>query len=193
MNQNWQFGQWGRVRPTHIITGMLVRYVGIDNPTGDYGLFVSKQETHKRLLKHVEHLPDCTGWDWKPIEPPPGYRLMNDDEIVESGDMSLSKNGCWFASVSLGMSVRALIAEKAAIAYARKLPPKYRPFRDDAEFGSHRDRWLRPKGNARLRYKVCEYDDTYIWTRSGFGETFADAFKLREFADGTPFGVLENE
>jgi len=31
----------------------------------------------------ITHLPDCTGWDWEPIQPSPGYRLLLPGEPID--------------------------------------------------------------------------------------------------------------
>jgi hypothetical protein len=72
-------------------------------------------------------------------------------------------------------------------------PKQYRPFANAEEFKPHRDRWVRcvSKGNY---YKIVEFqcDDLYIGRGMSLF-SWAQAFSLVVFDDGTPFGVEVTE
>jgi hypothetical protein len=124
-----------------------------------------------------------------PIEPPPGYRLLSGDEVIADGDFYLSKNGCWFDSTSIGALVKSQIEPNNARAYARKLPPKYRPFKDASEFEPHRAKYVKSGNIVSL---VLGYDNRCIVTvHQRSNVSFDAAFNLYTFENGEPFGVRE--
>ena len=138
---------------------------------------------------NLTHLPDCTGWNWqppKPIEPPPGYRLMGNDEIVKDGDKYLSGEDWYYANVH-GDTVEKL-KHSSTLAYARKIEPQYRPFANAAEFKPFRDKWWKYKQDKEdrlvlIRNPVCYSDHAH------YGRTWQSRFNECEFEDGTPFGI----
>lgn len=142
---------------------------------------------------HATHFPDCTGWDWqrpKPIEPPPGYRLIADG-ILKNGDLSLQHNG-WFVSVLEGRDIADALELGAARAYARKIEPEYRPFANAAELAPHREKWLvfSAADGSPSPTRISTYNDVCVWTGSSHvGYKYDEAFKELQFEDGTPFGV----
>jgi len=60
MNYKWEFGDWGREKAT----GLIVRFVGVTETC--YAFVFRDGSTSRRYSNQVEHLPDCTGFDWKP-------------------------------------------------------------------------------------------------------------------------------
>jgi len=133
----------------------------------------------------------------KSIEPPPGYKSLCASDTVQKCDLCYTRWGKkWSESGRVGENVGFLITNGDALAYARKVEPKYRPFANGDEFEPHRERWICSKNiqfAKPYRARVVEYDNDKIWVFGSLGMSYAEAFEHREFADGTPFGVLENE
>jgi hypothetical protein len=125
------------------------------------------------------------------MQPPPGYRLLSEDDVIEQGDMYLEKNGSWYYSASIGGSIGVLLYFKAALAYARKLPPKYRPFANDKEasdfigvtlIGNEKATWAFADLNAVGDGSALIGDERI---------PFKKAFEEYSFTGGEPFGVRE--
>jgi hypothetical protein len=69
MSHEWKFGDWGREKST----GLIVRFIGLGDSTA--AVVFRDASLGKRDVEGLEYLPNCTGFDWKPIEPPePKYR-----------------------------------------------------------------------------------------------------------------------
>jgi len=179
----WQWGDWGRTQ-----LGTICRFV---SRWGDQSIFVMSNGAINSLV-NVTYLPDCTGFDWKPIEPPEGYRLLRDDERIEPLDEYFHR-GSWFITSE---ECRPFVAERkneSVHAYARKIEPQYRPFANAAEYAPHFDRTVRFKDNSSCRLRSLTYDDKYVWfcglLAQCYGMPYGEAFQLREFENGEPFGV----
>jgi hypothetical protein len=77
-----------------------------------------------------------------------------------------------------------------------EVPKKYRPFANGEEFKPHRDRWWMlkdvPPELVGSRGVFAEPPEAYA--EQGFaGCDWKEAFELRVFDDGTPFGVEVTE
>jgi len=76
--------------------------------------------------------------------------------------------------------------------YRVKPEPKYRPFRDAAEFKPHRERWLTWKCGGNAISRVVGVNTSMVWIGTETrGRIWADAFRVVEFDDGSPFGVRD--
>lgn len=103
-----EVGKWYRRRDGEIVYCFAKNPVGVTYPfhlccedgtfetCNDEGDFCDEADDEDEDI--VEHLPDCTGFDWvppKPIEPPPGWRLLTEGETVRVGDMAWDDKGFW--------------------------------------------------------------------------------------------------
>ena len=118
MSHSWKIGDWAELHGTrYLVYEIDKEFV--------YGIRKSGN-ANWRFDGNAKRLPDCTGWDWvapKPIEPPPGYRLVTEGCALD-GDMSLQAAG-WYFSTCQGDDISELLELGAAKAYARKLEPTY--------------------------------------------------------------------
>ena len=102
-------------------------------------------------------LPDCTGWDWQPLElKEGGYYELQDGTLV--GPISKRKaDGCWDA-MPVGVSVGTgywfnkdgsnVTPQWSIVREVPKPEPKYRAFKDAAELLKH------------TKFKQLKYKDT---------------------------------
>ena len=70
-------------------------------------------------------------------------------------------------------------------------PKRYRPFASAEEFEPHRDRWVRTKAVKDVGFRVSGRNGCGVYhvaCANGW-ESWSDAYRSREFEDGTPFGV----
>lgn len=258
MEHEWDFGDWGR---SESLNGEIVRFVSCPSygsgHTSGMEYFLRKNG-HVRHLDKVEYLPDCTGWDWqppKPIEPPEGYRLLADHELVGEGAMRIDgadreprswlngndgkcemtvaefkdeypslkilavcrkiepPEGCrllGLEEVVLKGDLRYLCNERArnwgvtsyydgtvkeqiemfkedgVIAYARKIEPQYRPFKDHVEFWQYRNMWITRidcAGNQTDGYwKILGADETGVWGQCD-KVSYADLLAKHKFVE----------
>lgn len=196
-----EVGQWYRV-----IIGKIVQCVHIDKTKSHnkYVLVFPDGSSGFHPAESIdEHLPDCTGFDWKPPqrpEPPAGWRWLGDDEELDTNDHFWPKKNpripdYAFSAGSTWKEIKEDGYESLAWGIIRKVA-KYRPFANAAEFAPHRDRWVqrlcKVTEGVTGCYHVEAYDDTGVWTSEGQRYTYADMFdEGRLFDDGTPFGVLD--
>jgi hypothetical protein len=68
-------------------------------------------------------------------------------------------------------------------------PKQYRPFASAAEFTPHRDRWWMRKSDAH----TTTHPPAACNERSHYGLPWGEAFEVRTFEDGSPFGVEVSE
>lgn len=155
------------------------------------GSFLGNTENKRDL---IEHLPDCTGFDWeppKPIEPPEGWRLLTDDDEITVDDLWLDTDRKWrnFTFMSSDICGSKWNQDRHPF-MARKIEPKYRPFANDQEAFPHCDEWLVNESNHKLR--VGRVNKSGIATYDGYFD-FEHAFFKYKKLDGTPFGVRVDE
>ena len=152
---------------------------------------------HSRLY----HLPDCDSWDWKPIEPPEGFRLMGNEEVIQSGDRYLNNEGNWIKSVNYGRNVAKSKTDRV-LAYARKLEPpkpKFRPFKSAAEYEPFKNEWLaRTNENNKVldgKWRPVAFSDVGIYREFNNVMTYQEGFEKTLFINDQnetrPFGVEE--
>lgn len=191
-DRTWKIGDWLEFRDerqfVYRVDDLLVHFVSKDGDP-DHSMDDSRELTH---------LPDCTGWEWeppKPIDPPEGYRLITEGEVILAGDMFL--DGEWgFLHPESHPGGKKWNA-KLYLPYARKIEPKYRPFANAAEFAPHRDRWVRWKAsigtaNDSLVHRIHSYSDSVVFIGCATtGMFWKEAFEELEFEDASPFGVKE--
>ena len=84
----WEFGDWANIQNHRY------RFLFAND---ELGFFLGQyQSTRYWKVDDAEYLPDCTGWDWqppKPIEPPPGCRLLTKGETILITDRFLHHYG----------------------------------------------------------------------------------------------------
>lgn len=134
------------------------------------------------LRKAVELKPP------KPIEPPEGYRLVAEGEVIRVGDMFL-ENGKWDILHPETYHIGKKWREELYLPYARKIEPTYRPFANAAEFSPHRGRWVcfHDVSNQLL---ITSFDNKGVYHAGKF-HSWVAMFAQADFDDGTPFGVKE--
>jgi hypothetical protein len=140
----------------------------------------------------VEHLPDCTGFDWVPkpklqLREGAWYR-RKDGKIVGPCEPSTSREdrfwtvaGYFYTHDGTNTHPSLTLEEEVSDPTPK---PVYRPFANAAEFAPHRDRWLL-SGSERL--KVIWYSDVSLCSTKFW--CWKEAFHKFTFEDGTPFGV----
>ncbi len=147
------------------------------------------EEENESSQDIVEHLPDCTSFHWKPVNPPKGWEIVTEGACQEGDYYLMGNNGIELISIGLGEPVSEARFARGAAAVIRKQKPKYRPFANAEEFKPFRDKWWRKiEGDENRLYPPCYYNDGYHG-----GLSFDYCLKVRQFEDGSPFGVIDNE
>lgn len=211
-----QAGQWYRRRDGEIVYCFAKNPVNVIHPyhlccedgtfetcTEDGDFCVEADDDDEDI---VEHLPDCTGFDWvppKPIEPLEGWRLLTEGEAVCVGDMAWDGKGFW--DDELLSSEQKIVGQSWNVKYhypiARKIDPpkpKYRPFKNAEEFRPFRDKWLISVDSDAFSSgfeRVISYDNVRVYITIGECTdwwTYEQAMERFTFEDGTPFGVLDD-
>lgn len=174
------------------------------NYAGDaYGWYtiggVSADETDGCDL--IEHLPDCTGFDWEEPKPEPKLQLREgawyerkDGEIV--GPCLPYKNPSWAPEANWEVCGRWYSDDGQNPAPETNLirevdPPKkeYRAFASAEEFKPFRDKWLKYKVSDSNRcMSIRSYSDDGIGVAMTY-MTYQKAMLELVFEDGSPFGV----
>jgi hypothetical protein len=121
------------------------------------------------------------------IEPPDGYRLLEEGEKIHHDDLYWDVMLCWKPLCTPSTASLCKYSEAYWQPIARKVAP-YRPFASEAEFRPHRERWARWKSDHNVRLRIDSYCDTGIWQSPDY-VPYKYAFEKLEFEDGTPFGV----
>jgi hypothetical protein len=155
----------------------------------------------------IEHLPDCTGFDWAPtpklqlregawyerkdgrIKGPCKRRVggmaTEFDWIV--GEYSYNDVGVTFFNPNINL-----------IREVEPPQPKYRAFKDAEEFRPFRDKWLVSNGSDAFSSgfeRVISYDNVRVYITIGESTdwwTYKEAMDRFTFEDGSPFGVLDD-
>ena len=103
MGHKWKIGDWAEYK------GKRYLVYNVTCATDKYeldGVFLVssrawESDGHFSLAMEnplLKHLPECTGWDWKPVEKPvarelpkllDGYRYLERDEVVAEGDLCI--------------------------------------------------------------------------------------------------------
>lgn len=197
-------GQWYRTRGRGIVycvgrkpdqANQLYPWV-ICRDSGDNMSFLDNGRYSETIANHsydlIEHLPDCTGFDWeppKPIEPPEGWRLLNEGETISIDDLWFC-GGKWsnFTFDEAVICGDKWTAKNALM--ARKIEPKYRAFVSLDEALPHCDGWLVNESGHKIR--VDKVNKVGIGTYDGFFH-FEHAICKFKKMDGTPFGVEVTE
>jgi hypothetical protein len=152
--------------------------------------------------KHVTHLPDCTGWDWKPpLELKEGAYYENaSGEVVGPLSKDDGKWVCpfhcdrsavcnyWFYEDGSNNSPQWSLVKEVPKPEPKE--PKYRPFKSAEEFAPHKDRWLK-LSLTTVQERVVSYDEKSVFTSSGGWKSFETLMKMYTFEDGSPCGVKE--
>lgn len=208
MSVKLEAGQWYRTRSMGI-----VYFVGLKpvSKHGYCGVLCSKNgdslscrsdgrysnETPEHPYDIIEHLPDCTGFDWVPK---PKLQLREgawyerkDGKVVgpckpyddEQTDGLWSMGGCWYRDDgSTPHEPWHLIRE---VEPPKPPEPKYRAFKNAEEFKPHRDKWWKYKDGDVIWPPACYSDEGYCDTDWDY------CFVNQVFDDGTPFGIRIDE
>ncbi len=161
----------------------------------------------------VEHLPDCTGFDWMP---PPKLQLREgawyereDGKIVgpcapyrELGSMSGLKpmwkiGSYWYTDDGKNPAAFTHIVREV-----EPPKPRYRAFANLKEFLPHRDRFVcinNPNDKYPELYRFNVFNDHTFWLHSTTGHLYTRGLHEYRFADVdangelvfSPFGVLD--
>jgi len=119
---------------------------------------------------------------------PEGWDLVHAMRLAEAGEFILTEEGNPYMT-STGSGRPCPIIRKI------EKPARYRPFKDAEEYLPHWGKPIRLKGGAGFD-SVVSTGKLGVYVASG-GSTIrhamVDAFRLFEFADGTPFGVRIDE
>ena len=188
-NRQWKIGDWCE----HSQSRYLV--FDVDAVDSSPKLVTRLGCVWSPTLIEPTYLPNCTGWDWqppKPIEPPDGYRLLADYEVVIEGDKYWhNTEGLWLLCVTtIGKTPFQNRDQHPRLVYARKIEPQYRPFANAAEFMPHRDKYVKIKHGTTLAC-IHGYSDSGILLLD-VNASFQKAFDRYVFEDGTPFGILDD-
>jgi hypothetical protein len=152
----------------------------------------------KQCLKDIiEHLPDCTGFDWVPapkLQLREGAWYERKDGVVVG---PCKKSGLddlpWFFGNFFYRNDGTNNATDWCYLIREVDPPqppqpKYRPFKNAEEFKPFRNCWwYRDDSDGRKHFPPMYYSDSFHG-----GISFAYRFKTCFFEDGTPFGVLDD-
>lgn len=141
MSHKWKIGEWAwfieEVR-------LVVSEVSLPGGRRELLLF-SGGETEWVDEGECKHLPACTGWDWqppKPVEPPEGYRLLREGEVILDGDLWFDQFWDTITKINGFSVVDKAWSPEIHTPIARKIEPKYRPFKDHVEFHPHVERLI---------------------------------------------------
>jgi hypothetical protein len=122
-------------------------------------------------------------WSDKP-DPGEGWRLLEPDEDVESGDQYYLRFSDPFENWATVK--RSDLKQTPGMYYRRRIAPQYVPYTwDDRE--ELRDRWFKQKGDVPYERKVCNIEVEK-------SELFIDGWEAKEFLqkcfwlDGLPCG-----
>ena len=195
--REWQIGDWVELRSVRYLVFNVIEdgtAWAIPKIGGFNEIMFCREDDEVKLID------GCDSWTWQPpklIGPPPGYRLLRDDERIKEGDKVLQRGiwemlqrGIWEKSIAHSYTVKSQLS-KLSLAYARKIEPTYRPFQSASEFKPHAEKWLRhckTKTIGRVGnysdYGICTLDDG-SWKL----HTYEQCFKVLTFEDGSPFGM----
>jgi len=129
--REWKIGDWAQYGDS--------RRLVVDIEDDIWITTISKSKTMCTDLKSdLVHLPDCDHWDWqppKPIEPPPGCRLLTKGETILLTDRFLHHYGHFekFDAADVGgLVVGKQYDPEKHVPIARKIepPPGYQPLRE---------------------------------------------------------------
>tara|TARA_R110000868_G_scaffold184392_1_gene425919 strand:+ start:93 stop:707 length:615 start_codon:yes stop_codon:yes gene_type:complete len=197
--REWQIGDWVELRSVRYLVFNVIEdgtAWAIPKIGGFNEIMFCREDDEVKLID------GCDSWTWQPpklIGPPPGYRLLRDDERIKEGDKVLQRGiwemlqrGIWEKSIAHSYTVKSQLS-KLSLAYARKIEPTYRPFQSASEFKPHRDRWITWKVDGEPHphlQRIGAFNDSVVWPAcASTGTGFANAFEKWTFEDGSPFGM----
>lgn len=197
-------GQWYRTRGGSIVRCVAggVRYAGSfvleAFNSAYYVLCDGKHVCGNANWDVVQHLPDCTGFDWEPQKPvvaPEGWEIV-EEGVCKKGDRYLFCSGqTGTINIRVGEDVQDAKDAMGAVAIIRKIEAKYRPFANAEEFRPFRDKWVMSLGSEAISggyERIISYDDHRVYVTLGectVWWSYKDAMTRFTFEDGTPFGV----
>ena len=164
----------------------------IDTYTDDGRLY--EDDTSEYDL--VEHLPDCTGFDWKPkpkmqLREGAWYRSVCGNVIgpckpsTSRPDRPWTVDGIYYTDEGTNTLPGSQLIEEVPDPNPK---PIYRPFASAEEFAPHKDKWLK-RLDAPGCFRVVAYDNSSVYVCDGQSEKYEFYFNKTTFEDGTPFGV----
>jgi hypothetical protein len=168
----------------------------VEDRNGYYSFYHSNGlllENEQDLGDLVEHLPDCTGFDWMPA---PKLQLREgawyerkDGKIVGPCKVDPEQPnrygykwnaGCWRYRDD---GKNDLCETEHLVREVEPPQPKYRPFKNAEEFRPYRNYWIK---NNRCLKRVVEYSDFGV-----NGMSWESLLRSRTFEDGAPCGVID--
>lgn len=206
-----QAGQWYRRRDGEIVYCFAKNPVNVTYPyhlccedgtfetVDEAGDFCDETDDDDEDI--IEHLPDCTGFDW---EPTPKLQLREgawyerkDGKIVGPCVKHNDKDRPWAIDVYLysdeGINSATTLSHIVREVDPPQPPqPKYRPFKDRAEFKPFRDKWVKYKQSDVGKTMLCVSFSNEGVTAGVSFMPYKTAFDSLVFEDGSPFGVLDD-
>ncbi len=166
------------------------------------GFFLSVRSEHHRDL--IEHLPDCTGFDWVPA---PKLQLREgawyeradgnivgpcerceESTTIRTDGIAKWRIGClWYSDVGT-----CPVYSNYLIREVEPPKPKYRPFKNADDFKPYRDRWVKHKQSDVKKTMQCVSCSSEGVTVCVSFMPYKTAFDSLVFEDGSPFGVLDD-
>jgi hypothetical protein len=153
------------------------------------------------FMLHSDETVGVFGWwdvgdtvAWMPLSELPKFNPIPDPpegwRFVEKGE-PIDKRAQWWDRINDRWDTRAFpdgewLEDDIYIVPINPKPkpePKYRPFKDAAEFEPHRDKWIKNPGTGCVR-RVDHYNDI-----GAGGMSWESLLRNRVFVDGTPCGV----
>jgi hypothetical protein len=164
----------------------------IDTYTDDGRLY--EDDTSEYDL--VEHLPDCTSYNWKPkpamqLREGAWYRSVCGNVIgpckpsTSRPDRPWTVDGIYYTDEGTNTLPGSQLIEEVPDPNPK---PVYRPFASAEEFAPHKDKWLK-RLDAPGCFRVVAYDNSSVYVCDGQSEKYEFYFNKTTFEDGTPFGV----
>lgn len=212
MSHDWKFGDWAD------LGGKRLRFVSVDSEMDlmfvDCNGDVSGFDDCERFV----YLPDCTGWDWKPLEI--SYRDRQADWLKENGlkvgdkvkvlraptslengwQYGVSHHGHYDSAIGKVFEIEKIEDDSiwlVGVNYIlpffvlQKVKVEYRPFANAAEYEPFFDKVIARYEKGVIKpggWKPLGYSDVGIYLSFSLMK-YENAFQCLKFKDGTPFGV----
>jgi hypothetical protein len=199
MSVKLEAGQWYRTRANQI-----AKCIHMHPRRGHLLVFGDGSCGYYPPDQAVEHLPDCTGFDWVPA---PKLQLREgawyerkDGKIVGPCEVDREQpNDHGYKWTATPWRYRDdgsnLVTEDQWLVREVEPPqppqPKYRPFKDGAEFKPFRDKWVKYKQSDVGKTMLCVSFSNEGVTACVSFMPYKTAFDSLVFEDGSPFGVTD--
>lgn len=153
----------------------------------------------------ITHLPDCTGWDWKPepaydeLQANCGFKVGDlvkvthktepfgwGDKWVSTMDKKIGLTGEILGIGSRGIKIFGCWCFPCTSLV--KVKSKYRPFANNEELGPSRSRWVKPKERDDASFRITGFSLNGV-SIDGVYRTYQEMFDSYTFEDGSPYGI----